>query len=128
MTLSLTNRLNRINLYGVFGTLSFIGMMILFARTCNKAPDEEPVYTKLARISGGFVTDTIPPKNTIQDSIKRMNTFTEHFNDTATLAQFQVWLYKSVSAESYNDLLGRLSPFFQAYYEAKYKEFLKQKK
>ena len=63
MTLSLTNRLNRINLYGVFGTLSFIGMMILFARTCNKAPDEEPVYTKLARMGTGInVVDTTKPQ------------------------------------------------------------------
>jgi hypothetical protein len=107
--------------------LSAILVSIIFlpVKSCKKEPDE-PIYTKLARMGGGFnVADTIAPK---VDSTKIMNDFAKKLGDTATIAQFQRWMYKNVSAEVYESIMGSLNPYLQSYYRSRYQEFLNKKK
>lgn len=122
MTLSLNSRFN----LGV--TAIFIYVMaatVLVAKSCNKAPDNDPIYTKLARMGGGVnAIDTIPKV----DSTKIMNDFAKKLGDTATIAQFQKWLYKNASAEVYENLMGSLNTYLQAYYRSRYQEFINHKK
>ena len=107
-------------------SLILVSLIFLPIKSCKKDP-EEPIYTKLARIGSGFnAGDTTKPQQV--DSTKIINDFAKKLGDTATIAQFQKWLYRNVSAEVYENVMGSLNPYLQAYYKNRYQDFLNRKK
>ena len=107
-------------------SLILVSLIFLPVKSCKKEDPEEPIYTKLARIESGYsVGDTTIPK---VDSTKIINDFAKKLGDTATIMYFQKWLYRNVSAEVYENLMGSLNPYLQAYYKNRYQEFINKKK
>jgi hypothetical protein len=64
----------------------------------------------------------------VQDSIARLNAFVKEFSDTASIARFQEWLFKNVTAEQYQNFSAILQQYYGAYISQRYDAFLKAKK
>lgn len=132
MTTLLLTSTKKMNSFIFYLGMICIGCFVFLK--CDKDADE-PKFTKMSKMGlpidlsrwsdasaatrgNFFLIDTTKPISSA-DSLKRQNDFIKHFNDTATLIQFQRWLYKSVSAENYNNVLNTISPYFNEYAKQK---------
>lgn len=68
-----------------------------------------------------------PDSTHAKDSIARLNAFVKSFNDSATVTNFQLWLYKNVTAQQYDEFSNTLQTYYGAYITERYNEFIKPK-